>query len=47
MNITNKDIPDKFIKLNKFLNNVYIIWGNVLKGIADPLYLFKFFQCLA
>jgi hypothetical protein len=26
MDITNKDIPNKFIELNKFLNNVCIMW---------------------
>ena len=26
LNITNKDIPNKFIELNKFLYNVCIIW---------------------
>jgi len=26
MDIINKDIPNKFIELNKFLNNVCIIW---------------------
>jgi len=28
MDITNKDIPNKFIELNKFLNNVCIIRVN-------------------
>jgi len=28
MNITNKDIPNKIIELNKFLSNVCIIWVN-------------------
>jgi len=26
VNITNKDIPNKIIELNKFLSNVCIIW---------------------
>jgi len=28
VNLTNKDIPNKIIELNKFLNNVCIIWVN-------------------
>ena len=28
VNIMNEDIPNKFIELNKFLNNVCIIWVN-------------------
>jgi len=26
VNITDKDIPNKFIELNKFLSNVCIVW---------------------
>jgi len=26
VDITNKDIPNKFIELNKFLSNICIIW---------------------
>jgi hypothetical protein len=33
MNITNKDIPNKIIELNKFLNNVCIIWVKWVKTI--------------
>jgi hypothetical protein len=28
VNLTEKNIPNKFIELNKFLNNVCIIWVN-------------------
>jgi hypothetical protein len=27
VNITHKDIPEKFIELNKFLSNVCFIWA--------------------
>jgi len=37
MDITNKDIPKQIIGLNKFLNNVCIIWVNLI--IIIPAYL--------
>jgi len=42
MDITNKDIPNKFIELNKFLNNVCIIWVNhLLLNLGNKIINFR------
>jgi hypothetical protein len=39
VNITNKDILNKFIELNKFFHNIYIIWVKQLL-----IYLSRYFK---